>query len=304
MMNKQKIIKPERLRNLKGKSKGWINTRIVTSGFDFLKQMSHSDWAFYSFLCVVADKNGMSFYSLPKMEKLLHMNRRTLIKARNHLVEMDLIAVRKDRVNRNRLLYQVLSLPVKTVILERRTPKRQLLSRDEIQDIAQLLVHHFYDLIGTPSSSAKLKKGYKQACHLLEDGYSVSDINFTIEWAQKNVEQELYSFGIIPEVIGQALKDKEQSIRQEETEQIARMKRRKLETQIEKERKITDLVDNLRARMNPKELGNIRREAENLLLKKDPNIKKTVGYEMLLRIKEEEIIYQSYLKGKISEGKR
>jgi hypothetical protein len=95
-------IKPGRLRRIEPPF-GWIPFQIVSSGL--LRQLSTEGKLLYFVLCVVADRQGLSFWSEQRLAELLCLPRGELKRARLELCEWDLLAF-------NGWLYQLLSFPV------------------------------------------------------------------------------------------------------------------------------------------------------------------------------------------------
>jgi len=117
------------IRKINGKSKGWIDTRVVTSESRLIRQLTLHEWALYAFLCVVADSKGISWYSLDKISELLHMGKDMVIKARKGLQEKGLInfasaeeLARKypelEDIDRRYTFCQVLELPIAQLTIE------------------------------------------------------------------------------------------------------------------------------------------------------------------------------------------
>lgn len=100
MISKAPII-PQRLRRISG-SFSWLDHRLLHDGF--VQRMRTNDFVLYFFLVLVGDKNGISYYSYDRMCDLLKLSLDELINARDHLIDMSLIAFDNGR-------YQVLSLP-------------------------------------------------------------------------------------------------------------------------------------------------------------------------------------------------
>lgn len=89
----------------------------------------------YLFLVIVADRNGLSYYSYDKICILLRICVDDYILARNALIEADLIAF-------DGYLYQVLSLPdqiVHSLPTEMKTQKE--MQQHDPATIRQLIVH-------------------------------------------------------------------------------------------------------------------------------------------------------------------
>jgi hypothetical protein len=102
-MIKKKILNPVRVRQING-GFSFIPHRFITDGF--LASMDQKELLLYLFLILVSDRFGLSFYSYDAICSLLQMRIDQYIKARDSLMEKDLIAF-------NGTLFQVLSLPQK-----------------------------------------------------------------------------------------------------------------------------------------------------------------------------------------------
>ena len=104
-MIKKKILNSSRVRCIKG-GFSFIPHRFLTGGFWSL--LSPDELLLYFFLVLAGDRNGLSFYSYDKICTLLEMQLDQYIQARNRLQEIDLIDF-------DGTIYQVLSLPVKSI---------------------------------------------------------------------------------------------------------------------------------------------------------------------------------------------
>jgi len=91
----------DRVRKITG-SFAFIEHRFLRNGF--LSALTHQELLLYVFLVLVADRNGLSYYSYDKICILLGITLDDYIIARDGLIEKDLIAF-------NGHLFQVLSLP-------------------------------------------------------------------------------------------------------------------------------------------------------------------------------------------------
>ncbi len=91
----------DRVRRIAG-SFAFIEHRFLRSGF--FSVLTHHELLLYVFLVLVADRNGLSYYSYDKICILLRITLDDYIIARDGLIEKDLIAF-------NGYLFQVLSLP-------------------------------------------------------------------------------------------------------------------------------------------------------------------------------------------------
>jgi hypothetical protein len=104
MMAKQPLY-PERRRQITG-SFAFIEHRFLRDGF--WSSLNQHECLLYVFLVLVADRNGLSYYSYDTICTLLRFTLDDYLVARNGLIEKDLIAFDGQ-------LFQVLSLPATPV---------------------------------------------------------------------------------------------------------------------------------------------------------------------------------------------
>ena len=95
----KKVLNPDRLRRIEG-GFSFIPHRFVSDGF--LSSLSQKELLLYLFLCLVSDRNGLSFYSYDAICSLLQLSLDEYLEARDCLIKKDLIAG---------TLFQVLDLP-------------------------------------------------------------------------------------------------------------------------------------------------------------------------------------------------
>jgi hypothetical protein len=100
MIQKQ-ILVPQRLRRPPATGWSWVDRHFLREHGDYL---SREAMLLYLFLAAVADRHGLSFYSDHALTSRLRLSQPVLEKAREELLERDLIAHRLP-------LVQVLSLP-------------------------------------------------------------------------------------------------------------------------------------------------------------------------------------------------
>ena len=100
MIEKQPLC-PHRRRQIRG-SFAFIEHRFLRDGF--WSSLNPHECLLYVFLVLVADRNGLSYYSYDKICTLLRFTLDDYLVARNGLIEKDLIAFDGH-------LFQVLSLP-------------------------------------------------------------------------------------------------------------------------------------------------------------------------------------------------
>jgi hypothetical protein len=111
-MIEQSPLCPERIRKITG-SFAFLEHRFVRDGF--WGSLSQHELLLYVFLVLVADRNGLSYYSFDKLCALLQLSLDDYLLARNALIKKDLIVFDGH-------LFQVLSLPLTPV----RQPARPL----------------------------------------------------------------------------------------------------------------------------------------------------------------------------------
>ena len=97
-------IKSSRIRNIRQTTFGWIDHNFLHHGF--LKWLSSESLLLYFFLCLVADRNGCSYYDYEKICSYLKLELDEYIAARDQLIKASLIAFDNH-------LFQVLVLPNK-----------------------------------------------------------------------------------------------------------------------------------------------------------------------------------------------
>jgi hypothetical protein len=101
----KKPLCPDRLRKITG-SFAFIEHRFLRDGF--WASLGHQELLLYVFLVLVADRNGLSYYSFDKICTVLQISIDEYIVARNQLIKKELIGFDGH-------LYQVLCLPSKPV---------------------------------------------------------------------------------------------------------------------------------------------------------------------------------------------
>ncbi len=118
-MIKTKILYPNRVRRITG-SFAFIDHRFLRDGC--WESLSRHELLLYLFLILVADRNGVSYYSYDKIYSLLRISMDEYLTARDALIDKDLIAF-------DGYFFQVLSLPEKPV----NQPLRLLTSRQQME---------------------------------------------------------------------------------------------------------------------------------------------------------------------------
>ena len=100
-MSEKRILVAERLRRPPATGWSWVDRRFLREHGDYL---SREAILLYLFVAAVADRHGLSFYSDSTLSSRLRLSPPDLAKAREELLQRDLIAHQLP-------LVQVLSLP-------------------------------------------------------------------------------------------------------------------------------------------------------------------------------------------------
>lgn len=118
-MIEKKPLVPGRRRKIRG-SFAFIEHRFLRDGF--WSSLEHQELLLYVFLVLVADRNGLSYYSYDKICTLLRLSPDEYIVARDQLIE-------KDLIDFDGFLFQVLSLPEKVIPV----PSPTLRTREDME---------------------------------------------------------------------------------------------------------------------------------------------------------------------------
>ncbi len=114
-MIKTKILCPNRVRRITG-SFTFIEHRFLRD--EFWENLTQNELLLYLFLLLVADRNGVSYYSYDKIYSFLKISMDEYLDARNLLIEKDLLAF-------DGYFFQILSLPAKPVMYSTKLLKSQ-----------------------------------------------------------------------------------------------------------------------------------------------------------------------------------
>lgn len=102
------IPQPDNVRKIRG-SFSWIDHRLIRDGH--LEKLSRDEFALYSFLVLVGDQHGVSFYRLEKICRYLgDLDWGDLHRARQGLIDDGLIAFQPFSTHEPNGFYQVLPL--------------------------------------------------------------------------------------------------------------------------------------------------------------------------------------------------
>ena len=115
-MIKKKVLNSERIRRIDG-GFSFIPHRFLTDGF--LASLDQKELLLYLFLILASDRYGLSFYSYDAICSLLQITADQYVKARNGLMDKDLIAF-------DGTLFQVLDLPARPIRHSAKEPAEDL----------------------------------------------------------------------------------------------------------------------------------------------------------------------------------
>lgn len=101
--------RPDRVRALAGRRFGWLDAALLAEGA--LGKLAPDELAVYAFLCLVADREGVSFYSLARIADTLGVDAHRAHSALARLRVLDLVAFAPFSAQTPDGYHQVLSFP-------------------------------------------------------------------------------------------------------------------------------------------------------------------------------------------------
>jgi hypothetical protein len=153
-------------------------------------------------------------------------------------------------------------------------------------------VERFYELLGAKASERKLAQDMAVAETLLTEGFCPEDLTFAVEWAMAHIPS-IKSFGLIPYIMHQALKARDDVQHAEEAQREAEAR---IDDQLNREREEQERRQHLaeiRATLPEDVLITLRRRAEEVLATQ--GVARThMGYEVLVKLKVDEFLEQEY----------
>lgn len=156
--------------------------------------------------------------------------------------------------------------------------------------LEQLLDKFYAGLNQRRISSMKRERGLAVLAHLLQDGYTIDEIAYAIDWTMASISG-LHSIGILPEVMGQALAARERLL----TDSGAQPSRHAVEessarAQAEAEQR---QIEAMKATFPQERLEALHEDARALVAQEHPNLK--FGQDILIRLKVDELVKAQYL---------
>lgn len=128
-MIQKRVLSPDRVRHLPKSDWSWVDRRFLRQ---FASELSGDAVFLYFLLVAVSDKNGLSYYSDKSLALMVRTSLPSLARARQELIELDLIVYQSP-------LVQVLSLPACEQTLPRASSSAQATQATETIDLQKLI---------------------------------------------------------------------------------------------------------------------------------------------------------------------
>jgi hypothetical protein len=154
-------------------------------------------------------------------------------------------------------------------------------------------VERFYELLGAKASERKLAQDMAVAETLLAEGFCPEDLTFAVEWAMAHIPR-VKSFGLIPYIMHQALKARDDVQQAEEAQREAEARIDEQLTHEREEQERRQSVAEIRAALPEGVLTTLRRRAEEILATEGV-VRTHLGYGVLVKLKVNELLEQEYL---------
>jgi hypothetical protein len=156
-----------------------------------------------------------------------------------------------------------------------------------------LLVDRFYQLLQQRPSQKKRERAIQQAQKLLDEGFTLQDLDYTITWVTQK-HPDTGAFDRIPFFIDQALKDRENRqqllvLEQRRQTEITQRKAQEHHTREENQQ-----IEEVQASLPPETLEALRQEATKLVAQEYGKVE--FGEQTLIRLKMEELIRERYVR--------
>jgi hypothetical protein len=156
--------------------------------------------------------------------------------------------------------------------------------------LEQLLDKFYAGLNQRRISSMKRERGLAVLARLLQDGYTIDEIAYAIDWTMASISG-LHSIGILPEVMGQALAARERLLADggvQPNRQVVEESSARAQAEVEQQQ-----IEAMKATFPPERLEGLYEDARVLVAQEYPNLK--FGQDILIRLKVDEIIRAQYL---------
>ena len=156
-------------------------------------------------------------------------------------------------------------------------------------------VRGFYSQLDLKAAKKKIEKGIKQVVEMEDKGFFLKDIRFTSLWVTNNIKNP-YSFGIAPEIIGQALQERGRILAERKREEQDRLEEIRKKGRFQREEELNKQISQLRQTLTEEDLKRIHEKALAKLGEQYQNIRIEAARRLLLANKEDKIIRREYLK--------
>jgi hypothetical protein len=159
-------------------------------------------------------------------------------------------------------------------------------------------VERFYELLGARASERKLAHDTAVTEALLAEGFCPEDLAFAVEWAIAHIPK-VKSFGLIPYIMHQVLKARDDVQHAEEAQREAEVR---VDEQLRRERDEWERRRQLaerRAALSDELLATLRHRAEEALAA-DGVERTRLGYEVLVKLKLDELLEREDLSADVS----
>lgn len=263
-------------------------------------------WAALKAVCLIHENEDGSF-SLPMYKKkseaaIYARDIATMMKRIEELEEQneEMLSMLKD-MREKILMYEDPSGKLRIVEEERSSPMRQKclmgetdLShgrdsypfKEEKEISLSGIVDLFYTGIGQKKiSKEKRKRGNDVLNKLREDGFSLEDISFAVQWTIENAKEAPYDIKILQHTIGQAMAAKEKQTAREEKR--AEEEREKAELLAEEQERKE--IERYKESLSKEERAELRKQAEEEL-RASGEFQETFIGDFLIGLKENEIL--------------
>jgi hypothetical protein len=193
---------------------------------------------------------------------------------------------------KNRMRHDKRKVKYTMTIAPQRYRGKSLGAEDGLED-CRAPVERFYELLGAKASERKLAQDVAVAETLLAEGFRLEDLTFAVEWAMAHIPS-VKSFGLIPYIMHQALKARDDVQHAEEAQREAEAR---IDDQLTREREAQERrqsVAEIRATLSEDMLATLRRRAEEILATEGV-VRTRLGYGVLVKLKVDELLEQEYL---------
>ncbi len=261
----------------------------------------------YVLYVALAGSEGHAEVSEGDICRFLGIDQQSLEQAHTTLESYNLIQLKRESVSTDGFICRLLpppplpehhsedfesrSLPVETgAVLPKPTSPKRATKRSG--PTPARLISKFYRGIHQPKIDSAEREMAKAEVADLRTTYSLEDIDFAIQWTLDHREllvQPVESFAIIRDTIDQALASREQA----ETERV----HSQVDTLVEEDhrRKQQEMLQKFRETLSGEQLKEIRQTAL-AQIEEDDSIVQELVTESFIRIKEDAIILEEYMK--------